>query len=84
MIRGSADDAVGVRGADDGHVGCGTAVEADGEEMGFFICVVDGVGTTSVVDTEGAERSLGHGKFNSRLASPHRLRSFCIWKSCLL
>ena len=78
MIRGAADDAVGVRGADDGHVGCGTAVEADGEEVGFVICVVDGVGATSVVDTEGAERSLGHGKLNSRLAPLHRLRSCCI------
>ena len=29
-------------------MGCGTAVEADGEEMGFVICLVDGVGAALV------------------------------------
>ena len=59
-------------------MGCRTAVEADGEEMDFVICVVDGVGAAPVVDAEGAERSLGHGMFNFRLAPLHGLRSCCI------
>lgn len=49
-------------------MGCGAAVEADGEEISFVICVIGDVGATPVVDTEGAERIFGHSKFSFRVA----------------
>ena len=78
MIRGAADEDDTVYIADHRKIKTKTAVEADGEEMGFVICVVDGVGATVVVDTKGAERSLGQGKFNFCKAYLHGLRSCCI------
>ena len=76
MVRGAADEAVAVQSSNDSPVGSGTAVVADGEEMGFIIRVVYGVGATNVVDTEGSERRFEYGKFSFRLLSLHRLRSF--------
>ena len=67
MICGAAHDALGVRGTDDGHVGDGTAVEADGVEMSGVVGVKDGVGVAFLVDTEGAEGDSRHSECLMRL-----------------
>lgn len=45
-------------------MGCGTAGEADGEEVGFIVGVEDGVGSPFFVDDEGAEGRWRHGEFS--------------------
>ncbi len=64
MIRSAADDAVGVRAADDGHLRQGAAIEVDGEEVSFVIAVKDAVSAAPFEDTQGAEGGLRHGELS--------------------
>ena len=82
MICSAADDAVGVRAADDGHLRHGAAIEVDSEEVSFVIAVEDAVGAAPFEDTQGAEGGLRHGELSRPvLEMPGSMMKLLRWTS---